>query len=249
MLLPDVLVVDDDEWIFKAIQAALGASGCRVDWAYDGLRGLEIARLKKPDVIITDVVMPRLDGWAFVKQLRSMPEFALTPVIFLTSKKAADDLIRGFRLGADDYLPKPLNLQLLQERLGRALEERRRLEKDLAAPAPAGKGLQGTFDQIGLAAVLRVLELGRRSGILRLRREGDREEGLIYVVDGSVHRAELAGGKGLRNQESVYAMVGWSEGTFEFSPMPLRLADDVATPITQLLLEAARRIDEARAAK
>ncbi len=249
MIIPLILVVDDDESIFRAIEAVLPRYGCDLLWARDGEEGLATADRKRPDVVISDVVMPRMDGWTFVKQLRSRPEFALVPVIFLTSRKSTEDFVRGFRLGADDYLPKPLDLAELHRRLVRALEERRKIELQLA-PAPsaagaAGSVMTGTFDQVGLASILRVFELGRRTGILRLKRAGGIEEGLVYLVEGEVRRAQI-GGKGPVQRDAVYAMVAWPDGNFEFTPMPLRIPDEVGCPTTQLLLESARRIDEGR---
>jgi DNA-binding response OmpR family regulator len=92
--------------------------------------------------------MPEMDGWTFIRQLRSVPHFALVPVLFLTSKGAAPDRIAGYQLGADDYLGKPVNLAELPRRVMKALAHRRQLEEELALPAEAsgGKGLKGTLD-------------------------------------------------------------------------------------------------------
>jgi CheY-like chemotaxis protein len=250
MIYPLVLVVDDDESIFQAIEAVLPRHGCALLWARDGVEGLDLAARKLPDVVISDVVMPRMDGWTFVKQLRARPGFELVPVIFLTARRSAEDYIRGFRLGADDYVPKPLDLAELHRRVARTLEERRKIELQLA-PSPSAAGasggvMSGTFDQVGLASLLHILEMGKRTGILRLRRPDGVEEGLLYLVDGAVRRAQ-AGGRGPLNRDAVYALLAWSEGRFEFTPMPLRIPDEVESPVTPLLLEAARRIDEAKA--
>ena len=78
----------------------------------------------RPDLIITDVMMPKLDGWALVRALRSRAELALVPVIFLTALGGEEDRIRGFRLGADDYLPKPFRFEELELRVANALKKR-----------------------------------------------------------------------------------------------------------------------------
>jgi CheY-like chemotaxis protein len=244
-----ILAVDDDEWILRAIQVALQKRAYEILTAADGWDALSVVLKKTPDVVITDVVMPRMDGWALVKQLRSKAQFALVPVIFLTSQSSADDRVRGYRLGADDYLAKPLDLRTLDERVARALEKRRELEAGLQPATggahPAGT-LQGTVDQIGLASLLSVLELGRRSGILRMVRPSGAEEGLIYLVDGAIRRAELTASPKSRNLEAVCDLLRWADGRFEFTPMSLRVADEIAMPTTSLLLEGARRIDEAK---
>lgn len=247
-----ILVVDDDEWILRGVAAALRSSAYEVFCASDGQDALEAAAARRPDLIITDIVMPRLDGWNLVRSLRARPEFALTPVIFLTSQSSADDRLRGFRLGADDYLLKPLDFSDILRRVGSALERSRRLAKDLGAGPAIPQGgsmgrLRGTIDQVGLASLLQVLEMGRKTGVVEFRRNGPSPElGHIFLVEGVVHRADVEGHQRLANREAVYHLVGWDAGSFEFTPGVLRLPDDVKCPLSTMLLEAARRFDESR---
>src|SRR5262245_37423549 len=101
-----ILIVDDDPWILRMVSALLGKRGYPVVTATDGQEGLAVAEKILPDLIISDVMMPKMDGWAMVKVLRSRADLAIIPVIFLTALGGEDDRIKGFRLGADDYLPK-----------------------------------------------------------------------------------------------------------------------------------------------
>lgn len=238
-----VLVVDDDDWIISGVTVALSAAGFEVCSATNGREGLRAALEKRPDVIVTDVVMPEMDGWAFVRQLRAHPDFSLVPVLFLTSKSAAEDRISGFQLGADDYLGKPVNLAELPRRILRALAQRRQLEESLALPAPApeGKGLKGTLDQIGMATLLSVLSAGRRSGILRLTGGVLRSEVLVYLVRGEIYRIEVGGRGRLTGDEALQQLFRWLEGGFEFSPIALRIANEVNVAMNTLLLRGARQ--------
>src|SRR5262245_16668449 len=111
MASPRILVVDDDAWILRMVTTVLEKRGYEIHIAGDGEDGLQKARTLGPDLIITDVMMPRMDGWALVKQLRAAPQLAFVPVIFLTALGSDEDRIRGFRLGADDYLPKPFRFE------------------------------------------------------------------------------------------------------------------------------------------
>lgn len=244
---PVVLVVDDDEWIVAAVRVALSPRKYELLSALDGWEGLSQATRRTPDVVISDIMMPRMDGWTFVKQLRSKPQLALVPVIFLTSQNSSEDFLKGYRLGADDFLSKPVDTRDLDQRVIKALQQREALLK-IHEPAPAvaaaaGGTLKGTVDQMGLASLLSVLQLGRRNGILQMRRPPG-EEGMIFLVDGAIHRAETRGGVRRRNHEAVYALLGWSDGTFEFSMTSLRTPDEIGMPVESLLLEGARRLDE-----
>src|SRR2546423_12325324 len=116
---PHVLVADDDAWILRMVATVLEKRGYSVDTAVDGEDALERALARPPDLLITDVMMPKLDGWALVRQLRSHTELAMLPVIFLTALSSEDDRIRGFRLGADDYVTKPFRFEELDLRVAK----------------------------------------------------------------------------------------------------------------------------------
>jgi DNA-binding response OmpR family regulator len=117
-----ILVVDDEERIVNFLISKLKASGYEVLTANNGLKGLEQAQAQDPDLIVLDLIMPKMDGLEMLKELRS---FSAVPVIILTAKGADADRIKGLQLGADDYLPKPFNPDELVARIEAI---RRRLE-------------------------------------------------------------------------------------------------------------------------
>ncbi len=117
-----ILVVDDEERIINFLRSKLHASGYEVLTASNGLEGLEQAQAQEPDLIMLDLIMPKMDGLEMLKELRS---FSTVPVIILTAKGADADRIKGLQLGADDYLPKPFNPDELVARIEAI---RRRLE-------------------------------------------------------------------------------------------------------------------------
>jgi len=101
-----ILVVDDEKRILNFLRTKLKASGYEVLTAADGFEALEQVQAQEPDLILLDVLMPRMDGFETLKRLRS---FCATPVIVLSAKGSDVDKIKGLGLGADDYLPKPFN--------------------------------------------------------------------------------------------------------------------------------------------
>ena len=117
-----ILVVDDEERILNFLRSKLKASGYEVLTASNGLEGLEQAQTQEPDLIVLDLLMPKMDGLEMLKELRS---FSIVPVIILTAKGSDADRIKGLQLGADDYLPKPFNPDELVARIEAV---RRRLE-------------------------------------------------------------------------------------------------------------------------
>src|SRR5438105_2896895 len=143
-----ILIVDDDPWIVRMVTTVLEKRGHVIHSAADGEEGLQKAAKLHPDLVITDVMMPKMDGWTLVRTLRTRPELALTPVIFLTALGGDEERIRGFRQGAD----------------------------------------------------------------------------------------------------VIYQMLGWTDGRFDFTAVEVEMEDEIRTQTMHLLMEGARRMDEARAA-
>ena len=117
-----ILIVDDEVRITNFLRSKLKASGYEVLTASNGVEGLEQTQAQEPDLIVLDLLMPKMDGFEMLKELRT---FSAVPVIILTAKGADADRIKGLQLGADDYLPKPFNPDELMARIGAI---RRRLE-------------------------------------------------------------------------------------------------------------------------
>jgi two-component system KDP operon response regulator KdpE len=117
-----ILLVDDDERILNFLRSKLKALGYKVLTARNGLDALEQVKGQEPDLMVLDLLMPKLDGFETLKELRS---FSLIPVIILTAKGADTEKIKGLELGADDYLPKPFNPDELVARIEAV---RRRIE-------------------------------------------------------------------------------------------------------------------------
>lgn len=122
-----VLVVDDEKLIVKGIRFSLEQDGMQVDCAYDGQEALDMARAESYDVILLDVMLPKLTGYEVCQQIR---EFSDVPIIMLTAKDDDMDKILGLEYGADDYITKPFNIlevkariKAIMRRSGKRMEE------------------------------------------------------------------------------------------------------------------------------
>lgn len=114
-----ILVVDDEVHLAEGIRENLSAEGYDTEVAHDGVEGLERVRSRHFDLIVLDVMMPNMDGLTLCEEIRR--EGRQTPVLFLTVKNDADDRVRGFEAGGDDYLPKPFHLRELLLRVAAIL--------------------------------------------------------------------------------------------------------------------------------
>lgn len=122
-----MLVVDDEKLIVKGIRFSLEQDGMEVDCAYDGEEALEFAKNNPYDMILLDVMLPKMNGFEVCQQIR---EFSNTPIVMLTAKGEDMDKILGLEYGADDYITKPFNIlevkariKAIMRRTGRKSEE------------------------------------------------------------------------------------------------------------------------------
>ena len=106
---PVVLVVDDEPDLVELIQYALETSGFAVRTAADGVAGLALAEAEKPDLVVVDIMMPRMNGIALTEQIRERAALRLTPILMLTARTDESDEISGLDAGADDFLTKSIN--------------------------------------------------------------------------------------------------------------------------------------------
>lgn len=105
--MPRILIVDDEPINHQLVARALESLGAQLEFANNGNQGVAKARSTKPDVIITDVMMPDIDGYQLTSILRREPEFAGTPILILTAQSGLQDKLKAFEAGADDHLTKP----------------------------------------------------------------------------------------------------------------------------------------------
>jgi pilus assembly protein CpaE len=116
-----VFVVDDDPSTRRLLQLSLEGEGYEVQTASDGQEGLRRIQDELPDLVILDIVMPGLDGFGFVRQLRQDPRTAEVPIMILSSRAEVHDRVKALKLGADDYLTKPADLPEIIARVGTLL--------------------------------------------------------------------------------------------------------------------------------
>ena len=141
MELANILVIEDDDIVARTIERSLRGEEFRVDLASSGVEGLKAARRNRPELIILDVIMPGMDGFAVCREIRADPVLTNIPVLFLTAKIKDEDKITGFNAGADDYLCKPFNIDELILRVRAILRRTQR---------PASGGMpQGTAVSVG----------------------------------------------------------------------------------------------------
>ncbi len=131
-----VLVVEDDQPIRKLIDINLRLHNYEVTTVADGFEALQQLEKERPDLIILDIMLPKMDGWEVLRQLRQDERFQDVPVVVLTAKTQDTDIIQGWQLGADEYITKPFSplalVKTVQMVLERTPDERKsRREREI----------------------------------------------------------------------------------------------------------------------
>jgi len=136
-----ILVVDDNAQNLELLQAYLEDLGCQIEIAHDGAEAIEIARQRVPDVVVLDVMMPRLSGFQVCEKLKKDPATAGVPIVMVTALNEISDVERAIEAGADDFLTKPvqrlellarvksqINVQHIRRRLELAIKRLREMD-------------------------------------------------------------------------------------------------------------------------
>ena len=242
----NLLLVDDSVGVRIELGDALRDRGLRVRVAENGLVAIAAALKRPPDIILSDVEMPVMDGWTFLRMTRARQRLAHIPFVFFT--RLTDDLSRlqAYRMGVEDFLSKETGADEVLARLQGVLA-RHQSRPSAAAASVGSQGLRGDLEHVKLGSLMSFLESEKRSG--RLLLDNGHDQAVLEIIAGS-----LAGVENLGNyshaHDRVFELLDWPTGTFEFAQME---EDDMPAPageltqLTYLLMEHARRADEAAA--
>ena len=160
-MLARLLLVDDEPGLREAVQAYLEDSNFTVEVASNARDGWELLQQSNPDLVISDIMMPQVDGYQFLKQVREDPRYKALPVVFLTAKGMTSDRIQGYQAGCDAYLSKPFDPDELVAIVTNLLARR-------AAAKPTGENAESP-DIAALASQMARIEslLSGRSSIVQ----------------------------------------------------------------------------------
>jgi uncharacterized protein (TIGR02266 family) len=232
-----VLVVDDDHVALEEAARPFRDRGDEVESVSDGVAALAACLREPPDVIVSDVQMPRMDGWQLVRIVRSRPELAEVPLLFLTAVRGEDERLKGYQLGVDDFVAKPSRPEELLARVDRVVTRVRR------PPSESQTMLRGDIEYVPLASVLSLLELEKKTGILRVTSTAVAR---FHISRGALVRVDIEGDPdGRTSREVLQEVLDWTAGQFEFIASEVTCNDEIRSSLTSILLDHACGNDEA----
>lgn len=233
-----ILIVDDSAVVLATLKDRFEEEGFEVILARNGIEGFKRAVEERPDLIISDIIMPQMDGWEFCEHVRANPETTSIPFIFLTQEKEAPSKIRGFSIGADDYITKPFSRE---EILIRAKSIIKKTEAIISA-SQKKSDLFGSVKALPLFDLLQMFSFSKKNCVIKVERGNMKGE--IYFRSGGIIEARTSKNEGI---PALYEILSWEDATFTLGPLQedmLNAQKKITKGVDELLLDFARMRDE-----
>lgn len=234
---PKILIVDADENTRTLLKENLEKEDYVVFDTGNGQVALEITNKERPDMIISDIFTPEMNGFELCQRIRDTSTIPTVPIVFFT---AIDDMlteIRAFRAGANEYLVKRhTKRQDLLLRIENMLQHVNAFEKEKAT---LRDGLLGKLGDVSVIDVLQLLCNTNKSGELLI--SDGTLEGHVYFMKGRIFYAELGSVSG---EDAIYDMIYWEDGFFRFSQGEIPRQDIIASPTNKIISKCQRLLGQ-----
>ena len=229
---PLVLIVDDDRELVDLIKFNFEQRGWNLLVSYDGMDAILKINHDKPDIVISDIMMPGVDGYSLLETVKNDPELKNIPFIFISGKKTIESKVRGLQEGADDYIVKPFVFEELFARAKAHLSISQKI-KSLQS-----KGLRGNLDVLLITDILQNLSISQKTGILSI--ESEEKSGEILLRQGKIVSAKIGNKAGWN---ALYTIFSNNKGHFSFNEQDVS-GEEFPDAIEKLILEFAKEYDE-----
>ncbi len=237
MVLADkILIVDDEKAIMEYICTSLKREGFEVIGTTNAEEALDLVENELPDLIISDVKMPIMDGVEFCWMVRQNSSIPMVPFIFLTGYDDEDLQINGYRAGADAYFLKPIQRSKLLQ-MSQALIDR--YKKLQAVGEGTASGISGKTSEISQVEMLQFLSSQGKTGVFTLVQ--GKVTGKMYMKNGQILQAEFAD---LRGLDAAQMIITNMEGDYFFKKAAVDMDDSIKMPTIKLLMDVSRIQDE-----
>lgn len=233
-----ILIADQEADLTTLMELKFANAGYRVSIARNGEEALSKAQQNPPDLIISEVDLPKLDGFKLIETLKKNSKFADVPFIYLSKRDDSKMITQAFDLGAEDIVQKPVRVEVLFAKIQKMMERIARSKK-AAAPAGSAAGVSGSLSEMSLPDIVQILGAGRRTCVLSILHNTEKAD--IFLEEGRIVNTVYNEMKG---EEAFYSIIGWEDGSFTIDPK-VEITERLITKNNDsLLLEGFRRLDE-----
>lgn len=235
-----ILIVDDSPVILAMLKDRFEEEGFQVVLARNGIEGLKKAVEEQPDLIISDIIMPHMNGWEFCEHVRANPDTTSIPFIFLTQESEAPSRVKGFSIGADDYITKPFSREEVVMRAKAIIKKTEAIRE----ASQRKTELFGSVKALPLFDLLQMFSFSKKNCTIKVERKT--EKGEIYFRTGEIINAKTGEEEGV---DALYRILSWEDATFTLAPLEENMLNSekkISKGVDELLLDFARIMDEKR---
>ncbi len=234
---PNILVIDGDPKNLQILKESLESSNFRVTVCDNGNQAWEIIQTQRPDIIVSEVDIPGLNGLELLEKIQKDPLVASIPLVFLTNRRNIEDRLKSLRSGVKDYMIKPLHVKEVIARLQMIL---RRIDRLRHEESESNKKVVGRLEEKNAESLVEDYGLQRRTGVLTLYDQNNRN-GEIYFRDGAVVNARLGNFKA---EKAVYQMLPWNRGHFVMDFREISIKDEITVSNLGLLVQGVKQLQQ-----
>ncbi|MBO4699752.1 response regulator [bacterium] len=229
-----ILVVDSDEQVASILSVKLKHSGFEAATTGDSSDALSIIPQFKPDIIVSEMIFPKMSGIDFMKRVKMNPGMMHIPFVFLSSSRDVENKILALDMGAAAVLAKPLFINDLLENIKRILGDYELKNSSVAEDdAPAGD-----ISDISVLNILSIMLENQSSGEVEFSSSSDKK-GVIFCDCGNVVRAETSDSENRDGMEELYKILSWSDGTFSVNYGDINVERNICIPQKKIIEKAA----------
>ena len=231
-----ILIADTEADFVTLLELKLANMGFAVTRVRSAQEAIEKAKSDQPTLIISEAALPDMSGFEMIEQIKAQPENEQTAFLFLSKNDDSESVNRGFGLGAEDYITKPIKVDILCAKIKTMMG---RITAEKEKTRPAASGVSGSLSEMGIPDIVQILNAGRKTGRITLEDNGNTCH--IDMQEGQVVNASI---DDLKGEDAFYQILYWTKGNFsidssvEISEVLINMSMD------SLMLEGFKRMDE-----
>jgi len=233
-----ILLVDDDPAILKFLKPMFLKNNYDPVFAEDGVEAIIKIKESIPDLVVSDIMMPRMTGLELYRYLQGDARTAEIPFIFLSAKDDPSDQLKGLRIGAEEYLTKPFDLKNLFGTIKKVLTN-----ADKAKTLSDRIDFSGNLGELNLEDMVQIIDVNQKTGELVFTTLAYERIGTVFFKDGVLINAAT---ETLRGEEAFVELSNHTNGYVVFYSRPIDIPKEIAKETMSVLFEAARLRDEAK---
>ena len=228
-----IFLVDDDPTILRLLALSLKKAAYKISSFTRATLALEALKEELPDLIVSDIMMPEMNGIEFCEKVRELPNTEILPMVFLSGSNDPKTVEKAFHVGIDEFVVKPPERQKFLDLIESLLKQNERLIR--LQKAKPNIALKGDLAELSLVEIIQLVHLNKRSGVLEI------PMGQIFFKAGEFVRATY---KSLTSTPAIQEMIQINQGTFHFENRTIKDASEFKNSTMHILMDACKEIDE-----